>query len=139
MEFRLFLENEKRPVVSFDFDGVLHKSMYPGTIHPLDFYASDLEPYEEMHRQLRKEAQSNDVIVVSARHRYGEMYDVMEEFINNYNLPVRDIYGTHGGPKRRLLEELGVIRHYDDHDMTAELAGTGIEFILVGERGKREI
>jgi len=139
MEFKLFLEDtEKRPIVSFDFDGVLHTDVHPGTIHPINYFASDLTPDEEMHDQLRKEAKDNDIIVVSARHAYGDMYDAMEEFIRNYKLPVKKIYATSGMPKRDLLEGLGVIRHYDDKDMTAELAGTDIEFVLVGEGGKYE-
>jgi len=74
MEFKLFLcESEKwKPIVSFDFDGVLHKSIIPGTIDPIDFYISDLVPHKAMHKQLHKEAEDHDIVIVSRN--YGPTY-----------------------------------------------------------------
>ena len=45
-----------RGVVSFDFDGVLHTSMIPGTLHPINFILPDTwKPNLKLHDILRKE------------------------------------------------------------------------------------
>lgn len=120
----------KKPVVSFDFDGVLHRSMCPGSTNPLDHTTSDLDPFDLMHDLLCKEADGKKIIVVSKRS--DEDQDVMWEFIKKHNLPVKELHTTNLGPKLPLLRKLGAIRHYDDSpDVADELDGTEIEFVLV--------
>jgi hypothetical protein len=132
--FKLFMEDQEKPVVAFDFDGVLHKSLWPGTTHPTNFVRwKEWEPNERMHEQLRQEAQHNTIVVVSRRH--GVHQAPMWKFIKKYKLPVDQIYTTDDGPKRNVLMQLGAIRHYDDDPSLAhELDGTGIEFIHVNPR-----
>lgn len=99
-------------IVSFDFDGVLHISMHRGTTHPLSYDDADLEPRWEMHEQLRQEARNgNKIIIVTAR-----CYDdPVREFIDNYSLPVEDIFVTCDQTKIPILKAQGAIRHYDDN------------------------
>lgn len=129
MNFRLWMENS-RPVVSFDFDGVLHTDVYPGTIHPINWENADLTPNEEMFRKMREEAAGNTIVVVTGRDDVD--LNTVWEFIHNHRLPVTQVYTTNNRQKLPVLKHLGVIRHYDDNPMMAyELDDSGIEFILV--------
>lgn len=130
MNFRAWLESQK-PVVSFDFDGVLHRSVRANTIHPVDFWSwQQWEPNDTIHQQLKREAQGNRIVVVSRRDDIHQ--EPMWEFIRHYRLPVEEIYTTNNEPKRLILVDIRAIRHYDDDKrLEAELEGTGIEFILV--------
>jgi hypothetical protein len=130
MEFKLWLE-DKSQTISYDFDGVLHASMTPGTTHPMDFWNWDeWEPKEEMHAQLRKDAQNHRIIVISKRDFVHQR--PMWKFIRKYNLPIEKIYTTDNQPKGQTISDLGVIRHYDDDPRVGrELEGSGVEFILV--------
>jgi len=130
MNFRKFIEANQF-LFSFDFDGVLHTSMVPGTIHPLNYDKWETwKPYKAMHNQMRKDAQIADIIVVSSRHPDDE--DVMWKFIRAYNLPVEQIHCTNMEPKLPILQNAGAVRHYDDNpNLKRELEGSGIEFILV--------
>ena len=133
----LFQGNKKKKneannegVVSFDFDGVLHLSMRPGTTDPSDASTSDLDPFRKMHEMMRKESRTRDIVVVSKRAKRHE--GIMWEFIKNHNLPVKEIYTTDLGPKLPVLRQLGAIRHYDDsQEVGNELKGTEIEFVFV--------
>lgn len=128
--FSLFVENEKT-VVSFDFDGVLHTSVVFGTTNPINFFDwEEWEPNYSIHKKLKVEAQSNNIVVVSRRDNIHQ--EPMWDFIHAYNLPISQIYTTRDRPKRNTLIKLGAIRHYDDDKrMFRELDGTGIEFIYV--------
>lgn len=119
----------KEEVVSFDFDGVLHTSIWPGTTHPTEFWSADLEPRKELHEKVREEKNAgHQLVVVTARD--DNMEDIVWEFIERH-LPgiFKEVYTTNGGPKANLLMRIGAIRHYDDKDMTQELADTCVEFI----------
>lgn len=135
MEFRIWIENkqegESSNVVSFDFDGVLHSSVHPGTIHPLSYNDSDLEPRYDMHERLKQEARNgNKIIIVSAR-----CYDwPIHEFIKAYKLPVEDVFVTCDQSKLSTLKAQKAIRHYNDNDAMEweiEDSGMDIEFIFV--------
>jgi hypothetical protein len=145
-EFNKF---NKRNVVSFDFDGVLHLSMIPGTIHPADWinYKTWI-PSKKLHGILKKEHQNgNKIIVISARDKkfYDfnkpdfnwdspplDMKKIMMKFMKLYQLPVDDIILTDNGPKKQILIDMKAIRHYDDNiDMERELKDTNIEFVYV--------
>lgn len=133
-----------RPIVSFDFDGVLHLSMIENTLDPIDFLAWDLIPNETVFDAIWSEYDSgNKIIVVSARCKI-ESYKkskttfsditkiLMWKYINYYNLPIEEIYLTCGRPKKLILEKLKVIRHYDDNfNMRYELDDTNIDFKYV--------
>ncbi len=117
--------------VSFDFDGVLHKSMIPGTLEPLGYnQASDFEPNYKMHEKLREYAQSGLVYIVTKR----DVLDspLLQEFVKLHHLPVRDIYFTNNKPKLPVLQQLNISKHYDDDkSMAGELRKAGIEFVYV--------
>ena len=108
--------------VSFDFDGVLHVSMNPNSIHPkiwswVDGEDERPQPRMEYHKILKKEAQTNPIIITTSRCEESRI-DI-QDFIDFYQLPVREIYLTCMEPKIRLFKELTrqgikVIRHYDD-------------------------
>lgn len=128
--WKQFLE-DVRPIFSYDFDGVLHKSMVSGTPHPLEYWNWDeWEPREDMHNQLRNDAKEADIVVVSKRMKFHQ--EVMWEFIKKYNLPVQRIFTTNDRPKRKILVEIHAIKHYDDDPKVGiELLGTNVEFVLV--------
>lgn len=125
-----FMKNDKK-VVSFDFDGVLHSDIYPGTIHPINFDDADLTPRQDMISKLRQEAKSgNRIIIVSARCHDQPIY----EFVKNHKLPVQDIFVTCNNSKIPILLQQGAIRHYDDNiemEYEIEVEGVDIEFIYV--------
>ncbi|MCK9458592.1 MAG: NUDIX hydrolase [Proteobacteria bacterium] len=121
-----------QPVISYDFDGVLHTDVYPGTIHPVDFDTADLTPNLPMHRQLRDDARKAKIIVVTARNQDGIMDDAARQFVRKHNLPVSAFFFTNGGQKVSILKQQHAIKHYDDDPrMRAQLMDTGIEFVLV--------
>ena len=134
INYKKFNENTK-PVVSFDFDGVLHTSMVSGTLHPINFTEPDTwEPNYLMHDILRKEQENNRIIIVTARNTWNK--PEIEYFLKKYNLFVDEIITTDEMPKKSFLLSRNAIKHYDDNtDLPKELKGTGIEFILI-ENGK---
>lgn len=130
LTFKMFLEDEKG-VVSFDFDGVLHHSLVPGTTHPMSYWNWEMwEPNKEIFKKIKEEAANHRIVVVSKRDDPHQK--PMWDFIHAYHLPIEQIYTTNNGPKRQILEQLGAIRHYDDDPrMAQELHGTNIQFIKV--------
>jgi 8-oxo-dGTP pyrophosphatase MutT (NUDIX family) len=124
-----FKEWVDEPVVSFDFDGVLHIDVYPGTPDPINWEDADLSPNYRIHKILKNEAKTNKIVVVTAR--CDNHKSIIWEFIRNYNLPIEEVYATCGYPKKDILQKIGAIKHYDDKDMTYELEGSGVDFIHV--------
>jgi hypothetical protein len=110
MNFKEFIEALGRGIVSFDFDGVLHIAMHPGTIHPNVWDSGDLPPREKYIQILKQEAKSNNIIIMSARCETEEIW----EFVKINRLPVQDVVATCMADKIPLLMEMGAIRHYDD-------------------------
>jgi hypothetical protein len=132
INYKKFNESNK-PVVSFDFDGVLHTSMVPGTLHPINFTEPDTwEPNHLMHDILRQEQNNNTIIIVTARDTWNK--PEIEYFLRKYNLSVDEIITTDELPKKSFLLSHNAIKHYDDNiNLLNELKGTGIEFVLVVE------
>lgn len=130
INYKKFNENTK-PVVSFDFDGVLHTSMVSGTLHPINFTEPDTwEPNYLMHDILRREQKNNRIIIVTARDTWNK--PEIKYFLEKYNLPVDEVITTDEMPKKSFLLEHNAIKHYDDNiNLLNELKGTGIEFILI--------
>lgn len=125
--------NSTRPVVTFDFDGVMHTGVYPGTIHPYPDPGA-WEPSQIMIDKMKEEAEDNDVYIVSARDCDfgGKPNRWIKWFVEEHDLPVKGIVCTNNGKKRSYLKELKSIRHYDDNpEMEKELRGSGIEFVYV--------
>jgi hypothetical protein len=120
-----------RGTVSFDFDGVLHTSMVPGTLHPINFSEpNSWVPNLKLHDLLRQEKKLHKVIITTARDTWNK--PKIEKFLKKWNLPVDEIITTDNKPKKPYLIANNVIRHYDDNlNLIQELKGTGIEFILV--------
>jgi hypothetical protein len=144
MNFKQWLEDETphaddRPVVSFDFDGVLHRDIYPGTHHPLDHNEPNMTPNEPMHDKLREEARQNRIVITSAR--CPDTIPIMKTFLKSNGLSqyVTEIVATCNKPKLPELQRMKVIRHYDDHPRVGtELQGSGIEFVLVKVKSSQE-
>lgn len=147
--FESFSYNKKN-IVSFDFDGVLHLDVVPGTIHPIhQFTKKDWRPNKKMHEVLRNEhLAGNRIIVITARgdfilksddifsldlnDEYLDAEPILMKFLQKHNLPVERIFFTGGESKVDIINALGVIRHYDDnYDMEYELENTDTEFIWV--------
>lgn len=125
-------ESHGKQVVTFDFDGVMHTGVYPGTIHP---YSNPRlwVPNKYCIDKLHDEAKTYEIHIVTARNgdEDGCNYDI-EDFITKHDLPVTGIICTNGGKKIKYLQNINSIRHYDDNsDMIEELEGSGIEFVLV--------
>jgi hypothetical protein len=124
-----------RPVYSYDFDGVLHLDMEPDPDAPGFYRNRDFHnptrwpPFERLHRQLREQAAYATIVVVTARDEWN--LPEIRAFLCRHRLPVHSVHCTNDGPKRAALLALGAARHYDDRDYGPELAGTGVEFILV--------
>lgn len=115
--------------VSFDFDGVLHSSVIPNTLHPICYRNVNLwEPRYDMLEMVAEEAETNEVYIVTSRNT-GNEPEIME-FVIKHDLPISGIICGDGLPKTPNLIKLGSIRHYDDDiDLAAPLKRAGIEFI----------
>jgi len=127
-----FESYDERDVVSFDFDGVLHRSIIPGTTHPINYDQPDTwEPIEIVHHAVKKEhAAGNKIIVITARDEY--MKPALWEFIKKYNLPIEEIECTNDDPKLNYIVSANSIRHYDDAEVLRKgLLKHGIQFYYV--------
>ena len=63
---------KERQTISYDFDGVLHLSMIPNTIHPSNWLDWNIWiPSLKMHKKLKQDHEENNkIIVMSARCEY---------------------------------------------------------------------
>jgi hypothetical protein len=121
----------KSKIISYDFDGVLHKSV--SGVHPYDMLDYESwEPFYEMHDQLRRDSVGATIVVVTARTSLHLVKNAVNRFIEMYELPVSEVYYTDNKPKRHLLESIGAVKHYDDNPrMLQEMRGSSCEFVLV--------
>lgn len=117
--------------VSFDFDGVMHKSVIEGTIHPIHIWAhKSLEPFHEMHDALKEESKTNKIIIVTKRDQAH--INVILDFLEMHGLEVEQVICTNNKEKLPYLLELNVSKHYDDEiSIGKDLEANGIEFIPV--------
>ena len=125
---------EDVPVYSFDFDNTLIR------YHTLeDGDVIYLGPHEENIQLVKKlAAEGNKIIIVTSRSKLkGEKMPwddtpTPEEGIVEFELPVEEVYYTHGDFKADKLVELGVSKHWDDDEEEVEAAEkAGIEAVLV--------
>jgi hypothetical protein len=126
---------QRKPLYSYDFDGVLHLDMVPDAFESGVYYNRDFlnprtwQPFSVMHEQLREQATYATIVIVTARDKWNA--PEIWEFINMHQLPVEAVYCTDNGPKGNILRAIGAIRHYDDRDYSFELVGSGIQFIRI--------
>ena len=140
-EWRKFIaeeDNLEQHIYSFDFDNTLirYETLEDGDVEYLG-------PHEE-NIQLVKDlaAEGNKVIIVTSRSRPNKpKFDwdkapTPEEAIQEFGLPVDEVYYTHGDLKAEKLIELGVSKHWDDdEDEVAAAEAAGIEAVLVPTEG----
>ena len=109
-------DNLEQNVYSFDFDNTLirYETLEDGDVEYIG-------PHEENIALLKDLVeQGNKVIIVTSRSRPNKpKFDwdkapTPEEAIQEFNLPVEDIYYTFGEFKAEKLLELGVSKHWDD-------------------------
>jgi hypothetical protein len=122
---------DNRPIISFDFDGVLHQSVIEGTTHPINYDKYDTwKPFEKVHDLIFELSKTHKIIVVTKRSEW--MREYTQAFIDGYNLPVEELYCTDGKSKWELLEDLGAISHYDDDtEMISECKGKSVKLYYV--------
>ena len=136
-EWRKFIaeeDNLEQNIYSFDFDNTLIR------YHTLE--DGDVEyhgPHEENIALLKDlVAQGNKVIIVTSRSRPNkpkfewDKAPTPEEAIEEFSLPVEEVYYTFGDLKAEKLLELGVSKHWDDDEDEVKAAlEAGIEAVLV--------
>jgi len=115
-----------RPVLSFDFDGVLNASVVD--TEPISF--TDLEswiPLSEMIEHIRVMSDTHRCVVVTARDNWNRAE--LLRFIEIHDIPIDEVFCTDDGPKLPLLLKLGAVAHYDDRlSVGEEIKGSGIKF-----------
>ena len=115
-----------RPVLSFDFDGVINASVVD--TEPISF--TDPEswiPFTEMVEHIRMMSDTHRCVVVTARDTCNRAE--LLRFIAIHDIPIDKVYCTNDGPKLPILQEIEAIAHYDDRlSVGKEIKGSGIEF-----------
>jgi hypothetical protein len=111
------------PIISYDFDGVLHVSVKQdpnfhrelkrATFHPVDFTSDkDLVPYDEMIDQLIADAQEHQIIIVTARPNYSDK--AVRAFLKRVGLEEVVSHIFYISNKTPFLKALDIVKHYDD-------------------------
>jgi FMN phosphatase YigB (HAD superfamily) len=140
-EWRKFIaeeDNLEQNIYSFDFDNTLirYETLEDGDVEYIG-------PHEENIALLKNLVeQGNKVIIVTSRSKLNRpKYDwdkapTPEEAIQEFGLPVEEVYYTFGDLKAEKLLELGVSKHWDDDEEEVEAAhAVGIEATLVPVEG----
>jgi hypothetical protein len=102
--------------ISYDFDGVLHKSIRKGTIHPIDYWDYDnVEPNMELIEKINEQSKTHTIVVVTARHN-DEVSDIWR-FLKKYNINIYEVFTCNMNEvsKPYILKSIGAIQHYDDN------------------------
>jgi len=121
-----------KSTITYDFDGVLHKSMKPVKQTGPNSYTKWDEwiPFKEMHQCLREDSKNNRIIIVTKRYQKHELH--IKKFISKFNLPVEKIICTNMKPKWPTLKKLNSKKHYDDSpSVEKELFNKPIVFIKI--------
>jgi len=120
-------------VISYDFDGVLHKSIIPGTIHPSNYQDyKNFIPNLEIIEELNKQSKNHDIIILTSRQKY-EIPNLWE-FVRNWDINISDIFTTDGDTikKSYILKSLKAIKHYDDNiAIKNDVEKNGIKFVFI--------
>jgi len=113
----------KAPVVSYDFDGVLHLSvkmdlqfhekLEKATYHPINFMTDKLVPFKEMLDQLVEDYRKGSQIIIVTARSYASDKFVRQFLVNQgVNEYVDDI--LYISNKTPFLKAINVLKHYDD-------------------------
>jgi hypothetical protein len=126
----LYIPNFKN-VISYDFDGVLHKSVI-GT-HPINYYDYNTwTPNMDIINDIKIKSIKNKIVVVSARNM--DMIPAMWSFIKKHNIQISEIFTTENDyiDKVEVLENIDAMIHYDDYIIyKQQIERAGITFIHV--------
>ena len=109
---------EEKEVVSYDFDGVLHKDMYytsDGQGHPHSHTKTKLKPIKMMLNKFNKDKDKYDVHIIT--HRRKKSRKLIYEFLKNNKiyLPYKKIH-TIGPNKNKsyTIKKIKSKKHYED-------------------------
>ena len=113
----------KGPVISYDFDGVLHLSIKPdpqfheklerATYHPLNFMTDKLVPFKEMLLQLKHDYESgHQIIIVTARPESSDKY--VRQYLINQKVDQYIDQILYISNKTPFLKAIKAVKHYDD-------------------------
>lgn len=126
---------DNRPIISYDFDGTLHLDVVGYDPISLTDW-SNWKPFTEMFVQMKKDAKNHKIVITTARPKEFNKY--VWDFIHKYNLPVEEVIATNNKDKAPYLKKMGVIKHYDDKNISDSLKGTGIHFVLVDPKTRTQ-
>ena len=126
--------NLTRPVLSFDFDGVLNASVVD--TEPTSFVDPESWiPFNEMIKHIRVMSRTHRCVVVTARDNWNRAE--LLRFIEIHDIPIEEVYCTDDCPKLTILLELGAVVHYDDRlSVGEEIKGSGIKFWKVNTENR---
>ena len=115
-----------RPVLSFDFDGVLNASVVDA--EPISFANPESWiPFHEMIEHIRMMSRTHKCVVVTARDNWNQ--SELLRFIEINDIPIEEVYCTNDCSKLPVLLEVGALAHFDDRlSVGEEIKGSGIEF-----------
>jgi hypothetical protein len=126
-------EPEFKKPISFDFDGVLHKSIIKGTIHPKFYNDYDnFEPNMEMINKINELSLKHTIVVITSRQNY-EISNLWK-FIHKHNINIYEVFTTDGDrvSKSYILKFIKALQHYDDNIQiknNVEQVGTIFQFV----------
>ena len=126
-------DNLEQNIYSFDFDNTLirYKTLEDGDVEYLGPHETNIQILKNLAEK------GNRVIIVTSRSKLKKKLPwdkapTPEEAIQEFNLPVEEVYYTAGDFKADKLLELGVSKHWDDDEEEVEAAEkAGIEAVLV--------
>jgi len=131
-------DNLEQNIYSFDFDNTLirYETLEDGDVEYLGPHEANIQLLKDL------AADGNKVIIVTSRAKLkGEKLSwdkapTPEEAIQEFDLPVDEVYYTHGNFKAEKLLELGVSMHWDDdEEEVAAAEAQGIQAVLVPVEG----
>jgi len=127
-------DNLEQNIYSFDFDNTLirYETLEDGDVEYLGPHEKNIALLKDLAEQGHK------IIIVTSRSRPNKpKFDwdkapTPEEAIQEFGLPVEEVYYTHGDLKAQKLLELGVSKHWDDdEEEVAAAEDAGIQAVLV--------
>jgi hypothetical protein len=129
--WRRFLNEQEKKVVTFDFDDTLSKSDFNDETGTWKHVGT----YEPMMKRIKYFINDPDTIVYIITSRYedrehesleNEDQRAVQEFLDEHGLNVDGVYFTNGKPKIKTLQDLNSSMHHDDDPediLDAETAG----------------
>lgn len=127
----------EKPVISYDFDGVLHFSVLPdhrfykdilfAIYHPIDFHSSNLVPNQELLNQMVKDSHDHQIIIVTARPSSSDK--VVRKYLKDQGVDKIVDHIFYISDKTTFLKKLGAKLHYDDspkHVLRMQEAGVPV-------------